>query len=446
MEGCNKVKARKEDKLLRELFRDKLENAEVNPSQASGDELLRKLGRKEFLRFNALRFNIWHAGAIAATCVAAIIIYLANDSKVSYEPAELKVPQTEIAYESAQAAVKDESGDPDSDYLIISSKKSSAAPEQEVEAIADSIVSENIESGPDRPSGSDVKVPVAGKVLIPRPDTDTGKLRNSTKIPDIISASVTQGCCPLKVVFQAGDESIDNCRWSFGDGGYSDEKNPEWIFDVEGEYKVTLRKFNSNGSESVASCIITVNPKPVARFEIVDSNASAEDNRISFINYSTSGVKFRWDFGDGNYSSLFEPVHIYSQAGNYEVSLIVTSEEGCSDTLTVSNAFTGQGNFIDFPNAFLPNLNGPIGGHYSSSVDDAASVFHPVTSGVSEYQLRIFSKSGMLIFESNDISIGWDGYYKGQLCQSGVYIWKVRGNYINGEQFTKMGDLTLLKY
>jgi hypothetical protein len=112
----------------------------------------------------------------------------------------------------------------------------------------------------------------------------------------------------------------------------------------------------------------------------------------------------------------------------------------------VSNAFTGKGNFIDFPNAFLPNLNGPLGGHYSSSADDAASIFHPVSSGVSEYQLRIFSKSGMLIFESNDINIGWDGYYKGSLCQSGVYIWKVRGNYINGESFTKMGDLTLLKY
>jgi len=440
------VKVRKEDKLLRELFRKKLKNAEVILSEASGDELLRKLGRKEFLRFNALRFNIWYAGAIAAAVAAALIIYLADGRKVNPVTPGLPAAQTEVAYDPGQATVKGEVSDPDSDYLIISSEKVSVAGEQKVETIADSTVKENIEPGPDIHSRSEVKAHVTEEITISRPDPDSGKLRNSTKVPDIIRASVTEGCCPLKVAFRPGAESFERCRWSFGDGGYSDENNPEWIFDVEGEYKVILRTFNSDGSESVASCIITVNPKPVARFEIVDRNAGMEDNRIRFINYSTLAVKFRWDFGDGNSSGLFEPVHIYGQAGNFDVSLIVTSEEGCSDTLIVSNAFTGQGNYIDFPNAFLPNLNGPIGGNYSSSVDDAASVFHPVSSGVSEYQLRIFSKSGMLIFESNDINIGWDGYYKGQLCQSGVYIWKVRGNYINGEPFTKMGDLTLLQY
>jgi len=439
------VKARKEDKLLRGLFREKLENAEVIPSEASGDELLRRLGRKEFLRFNIFRFNIWYAGVIAAAGAAALIIYLAVGSKVNPELQELPVPQTEVAFDPGQAAVKSESSDNNSDYLFNSPEKRSVAPGQDIETIADSTVIENNEPGT-MLSGSEVKVPVSEKLTLPRPDPDSGKLRNSTNVQVIIRASVTEGCCPLKVAFQAGTESMERCRWSFGDGGYSDERNPEWIFDVEGEYKVTLRTFNSDGSESVASCIITVNPKPVARFEIIDGNAIMEDNRISFINYSTLAVKFGWDFGDGNSSSFFEPVHIYRKAGNYDVRLIVTSEEGCSDTLIVSNAFTGNGNYIDFPNAFLPNLNGPIGGQYSSSVDDAASVFHPVSSGVSEYQLRIFSKSGMLIFESNDINIGWDGYYKGQLCQSGVYIWKVRGNYINGEPFTKMGDLTLLQY
>jgi hypothetical protein len=63
---------------------------------------------------------------------------------------------------------------------------------------------------------------------------------------------------------------------------------------------------------------------------------------------------------------------------------------------------------------------------------------------VTEYQLKIFSKLGIPIYESNDINLGWDGYNKDQLCDAGVYIWKVRGNFRNGESFTKMGDLTLL--
>jgi hypothetical protein len=97
------------------------------------------------------------------------------------------------------------------------------------------------------------------------------------------------------------------------------------------------------------------------------------------------------------------------------------------------------------PNAFIPNTLGPTGGYYSEKSDEAAQVFHPVSSGVSDYQLKIFSKLGILIFESNDINIGWDGYFRGQMSDLGVYIWKVRGNFRNGEPFIKMGDVTLLR-
>jgi PKD repeat protein len=440
------VKGKKENKMLRELFRKNLENAEVIPSPASGDELFRRMGRKEFLRFNASRFNIWYAGAIAAAGAAALIIYLAGGSKEYPELPAPVVPEIAVADEPGHAAWQDVDSDRNLNYLNVIREDGAVTKEQESQKIADSVVSIVIEPKTGVPPRSEIKGSGAEKNIIPVPGADSGKLRSIKKGPDLIRASVTSGCCPLKVGFRTESGPFERYRWSFGDGGYSEEENPEWIFDFAGEYKVTLLTFNSEGSESLASCIITVYPKPVARFEIIEGSNSITDNRISFANYSTDAGKFSWDFGDGNSSGLFEPVHIYREAGNYNISLVVISEAGCSDTLTVSNAFTGSGNYINFPNAFLPNLNGPIGGYYSSSSDDAASVFHPVSSGVSEYQLRIFSKLGVLIFESNDITIGWDGYYKGQLCQSGVYIWKVRGNYINGEPFTKMGDLTLLKY
>jgi len=439
------VKARKEDKLLRELFRKKLEDAEVIPSESSGEVLLRRLGRKEFLRFNPSRFNIWYAGAVAAAGAAALIIYLTGRSEVNPVPAQVPYSDTEVAVVPAMPEPVAEYSDRKPDRPDIIAEKRPVSRDTEEGIITATFADEAKDNRSGIPEKPEVGT-ITEKIIIPRTGPDSGKLRISASVADNIIASVREGCCPLKVIFRAGTDPFERCRWSFGDGGSSDEEDPEWIFDVEGEYKVTLQKFHSDGSESVSSGIIKVNPRPAARFEIIDGDPGLSENRISFINYSTLAVKFRWDFGDGNSSGLFEPVHIYSQSGNYNITLIVTSEDGCTDTLTVSNAFTGKGNFIDFPNAFLPNLNGPLGGHYSSSADDAASIFHPVSSGVSEYQLRIFSKSGMLIFESNDINIGWDGYYKGSLCQSGVYIWKVRGNYINGESFTKMGDLTLLKY
>jgi hypothetical protein len=106
---------------------------------------------------------------------------------------------------------------------------------------------------------------------------------------------------------------------------------------------------------------------------------------------------------------------------------------------------TGSHNIV-FPNAFIPNKNGPTGGYYSPRSDEAAFVFHPEYEGVSEYHLVIYSRTGAVLFESRNLNIGWDGYYKGQLCEPGVYIWRARGRYANGEQFIKMGDVTLLRF
>ncbi len=276
---------------------------------------------------------------------------------------------------------------------------------------------------------------------------EKNKLQGRLK-PDkvLFEISETKGCAPLKLHFYNKSNSYDSCRWTFGDGGYSNEKNPEWIFDVEGEYEVVLNVFGSDGAQATSSVSITVYPKPDARFEITPEKAVLPDDEIHFLNYSTNAVHFKWDFGDGSTSELFEPIHRYSKFSSYNVRLVITSEFGCSDSLTVINAFSGSAYFIDFPNAFIPNTQGPTGGYYSYKSDETAQVFHPVFYGVSDYQLRIFSKLGILIFESSDVNIGWDGYFKNQLSEPGVYIWKVRGSFRNGEPFIKMGDVTLPRH
>lgn len=57
----------------------------------------------------------------------------------------------------------------------------------------------------------------------------------------------------------------------------------------------------------------------------------------------------------------------------------------------------------------------------------------------------IFDRWGELIFQSDDISKGWDGTYKGNLVQQGVYVWKV--NYRNktfGAQF-RIGHVSVVR-
>ncbi|MBA7535829.1 hypothetical protein ES705_28087 [subsurface metagenome] len=99
---------------------------------------------------------------------------------------------------------------------------------------------------------------------------------------------------------------------------------------------------------------------------------------------------------------------------------------------------------IQFPNAFTPNTNGPTNGYYTPGIPNN-DVFHPTYKSVVEYHLSIFNRRGELIFESNDINVGWDGYINDRLVAQGVYIWKARGKYSNGENFVKFGNIMLIK-
>jgi PKD repeat protein len=444
----NKLKEKKEDRILRELFRHKLENAEVTPSPSVSTELMHRLGRREFLHFNPAKFNIWYAGAVAVAGTAlAIILFSGTDKKTDkppvssgleiYQPVTTKDLKSGMVREAVQKDVKNNASR-GRKRMSINSEEGTV--EQKLKE-PENTVRDNIVTSP-----ADVVSPLPDKRLFQGTAGEKNKLRNSVmQGGNLIQLSLTEGCNPLKVRFKNMAADYDSCLWTFGDGGHSAEKDPEWLFDVPGEYEVILNVYGVSGLQATSSAVITVNPRPVARFEFIPENAVLPDDEIRFVNYSTDAIKYHWDFGDGNRSELFEPKHYYRKFGNYNVRLVAISESGCADSVTVMNAFSAKGYFIDFPNAFIPNPNGPSGGYYTPKSDEASQVFHPVSSSVSDYQLRIFSKRGILVFESNDINTGWDGYFKGQLSEPGVYIWKVRGKFINGEPFTKIGDVTLLK-
>jgi PKD repeat protein len=436
----------REDKMLSDLFRQKLENAEVIPSPSVGANLMRTVGRREFLRFNPARINIWYVGAVAAAGTAlAFILSSSPDLKTE----EIQAPaQIEI---STGSVLKGTENSLSTALNNVEKKTQTASNERkpEVKNGSEIIVNEKTRSNQSEirevESTEDRKVnPVPDKDVLAMALPENNKLRGNLRKDSYISASATDGCSPLKISFRCLAVPYDSCTWYFGDGGYSSLRDPIWLFDNAGEYKVTLNVFSS-GIKSVSSVIITIHPKPEAKFEISPENAVLPNDEITFRNYSDGAESYKWDFGDGATSELYEPHHSYRKFGNYNVRLIAISEFGCSDSLVIYNTFSTSGNYIEFPNAFIPNANGPSGGYFTPKSDEGSQIFHPVFSGVTSYQLRIFSKMGMLIFESNDVNYGWDGYYKGQLCDPGVYIWKVRGNFMSGEQFTRMGDVTLLK-
>lgn len=439
------MKGKKDDKAFRELFRHELENAEVMPSSSAGSDLMRRLAVKEFFHFIPSKFNVWYACGVAAAGAAIALALFPGPDK---EGDKLLINPSSVINTIISDPEDAEAG-------------SIVAQENDITGIQESVPEKGIPV-PAQISGarSSGRTSMDLRQTSPsRTATDIyryrelfnenlgekDRLKGVKQLRNIIQASVSEGCSPLKVRFTSIAPSYESFRWVFGDGGYSEEKEPEWIFDFPGEYEVSLGLYNSGILKAVTSSKIIVHPVPVARFEIVTADELQPEENVTFYNYSTSAERFKWIFGDGSTSEIYEPVHSYKKAGSYSVTLVAISEYGCHDTLIIENAFNKDKYFIEFPNAFIPNPEGPSNGYYSAKSDESARVFHPEADAVSEYQLKIFSKMGLLIFESNDINIGWDGYYNGQLCEPGVYIWKVRGIFINREPFTKMGDVTLLR-
>lgn len=158
------------------------------------------------------------------------------------------------------------------------------------------------------------------------------------------SASPTSGRASLSVQFtDKSTNSPSSWRWNFGDGTSSTSKNPAHTYSKAGTYTVTLTATNTAGSNiATRSSYITVLAPvkiPAASFSASPTSGKAS-LRVQFTDRSTeSPTSWRWNFGDGTYSTSKNPVHTYSKTGKYTVTLTATNIAG-SNTRTMSSYIT----------------------------------------------------------------------------------------------------------
>jgi gliding motility-associated-like protein len=167
------------------------------------------------------------------------------------------------------------------------------------------------------------------------------------------------------------------------------------------------------------------------------------DAGIIFKNKTINGDRYKWDFGDTTTSTIFEPTHTYHALGTYTVSLHVWTVHNCQDSMIRPDYITviGKGK-LEFPNAFKPDPSGPNNGEYTDITDN---VFHPFADGIVEYKLEVYDRWGEKLFSTTDLNKGWNGYYRGKLCKTDVYIWKCKGKFTNGKTFDMAGNVTLMR-
>ena len=239
------------------------------------------------------------------------------------------------------------------------------------------------------------------------------------------SFNITIGPIPNVSISPAGPYCVsspnENMVADVGNGLWS---GPGIVNAVTGEFDPSFANIGVNiitytltgvcgGGSSID---IYVYPNPEASFTADNFSTSVIDPVFYFENTSLNATAFTWNFGDGTSSNLENPTQTYPELiGYYLVELIATNNSGCADT--VSNfVYVEEETIFYVPNSFSPDGN------------EVNNVFQPVFSEGYDpdfYSLRIFNRWGEVVFETTEVTNGWDGNYRGNMCQDGTYVWSI---------------------
>lgn len=129
----------------------------------------------------------------------------------------------------------------------------------------------------------------------------------------------------------------------------------------------------------------------------------------------------------------------YSTASSYRVTatgtyaVTVTNAEGCTATATIIvNDHCASAMLL--PTGFSPNNDG------------RNDVFHAVyTPDLKRFHLTIYNRWGEKIFETTDVTQGWDGTYRNVPQPIGTYIWYADYAFDSGTSKSESGNITLLR-
>ncbi|MBX3163548.1 MAG: PKD domain-containing protein [Bacteroidetes bacterium] len=279
-------------------------------------------------------------------------------------------------------------------------------------------------------------------------DTARVRIKVSPKPHYNIIASADSGCAPLNVTFAKIDK-VTEYQWFNGKDLFGGEGNIVRTFFSDNAkaktYTITLIAQDASKCADTSVKYIKAFPLPTALFETNPADSVYVNKPLTTKNLSADARLYEWHFGDTDMSSGVEPEHTYRTVGFYSISLIAITNKGCRDTAVLDIKVLHE-TLIEMPNAFTPNPSGSRGTLYDPS-DLSNDIFHPYLKGINrtKFHFSIYSRWGELLFDTQNPDEGWDGYYRGKLCEQDVYIWKLDAVLLDGKTFNKTGDVLLLK-
>jgi gliding motility-associated-like protein len=231
--------------------------------------------------------------------------------------------------------------------------------------------------------------------------------------------SIVHTDCDSLVSFANNSNNAVTYSWTFGDAATSSLENPDHTYTNPGSVNIQLVATSPHQCHDT----ITKNMNLIFRIPAEFSSFMDTCSEITyFYNQSPRSSTYTWVFGDGKGSSADNPYHIYRATENYFVTFITNKGTTCEErTVRTVNFEEREGEVITIPNTFTPNNDG---------TNDRFRIFSYRPCEV--YSLSILNRWGEKVYESDDaLNADWDGRYKGDFVQEGVYSFFLKGKTVN---------------
>lgn len=194
----------------------------------------------------------------------------------------------------------------------------------------------------------------------------------------------------------------------------------------EGLSFIKLDEAKSNISNYLFSAPLSVN---IERNSVDNLFVDTLESRYvwKFFNDSTGTLKNSYRVRYNDKELYDEPI---SDFGSHYIALISTNGV-CTDTIVA--AFKVRISELTMPTVFTPN---------GDNINDE---FRPTYTSIRKYKIWIYNTMGKRVYESEDITVGWDGTYKGNETPIGAYYYVVEAEGVDGTEYKLKGTVNLLR-
>jgi gliding motility-associated-like protein len=252
-----------------------------------------------------------------------------------------------------------------------------------------------------------------------------------------LAGNKMEGCAPFCADFSSMSAGSQYylANWKVDGSNYSGKKFTHCFkypkkYIVHGSFTDSL-----TGCAGGSSFTVTAHAQPEAGFSWLPELPVEKFDEVLFVNESTGDDLSSWEWHMQSEirsikSSRFS--YTFEEPGIYPVALVVADDRGCRDTIVKSIEVLADFH-IYVPNAFTPNGDG---------LND---VFLPVARGSSSYHMQVFNRWGEKVFETSELTKGWDGTYIGVNCPPGTYTWKLSVAKKETKPELRTGSVTMIR-